>query len=152
VQFHDGPDSEAPERFLAVNARRGDRRRVILDVVGEVDAFTAPLMQACVRSQLSRSGLRELILDMGGVEFLGVAGISVVGEAWRRSRERGVRFRLRSHGRPQVVQPLELSGVIDEIRASEAVEARERSASRKAARQRRSIRGSRGPIAPQPLP
>ena len=152
MRFHDGSDSDRPEKFLAVDARPGDDRRVVLDVVGEVDAFTAPLLQACVRTQLSRPGLRELVLDMGGVEFLGVAGVSVVGEAGRRSRERGVRFRLRSHGRPQVVQPLELSGVIDDVRAFEAVEARERSASRKAARRRQTIRGASGSVAPQPLP
>jgi anti-sigma B factor antagonist len=152
VRFHDGSDSDRPKKFLAVNARPGDGRRVVLDVVGGVDAFTAPLLQACVRTQLSRPDLRELVLDMGGVEYLGVAGISVVGEAARRSRERGVRFRLRSHGRPQVVQPLELSGVIDDIRASEAVEARERSASRKAAERRQRIRGANGSVAPQPLP
>lgn len=152
MRFHDGSDSDRPEKFLAVNARPGDGRRVVLDVAGEVDTFTAPLLQACVRAQLSRPGIRELVLDMGGVEFLGVAGISAVAEAARRSRERGVRFRLRSHGRPQVVHPLELSGVIDDIRASEAVEARERSALRKAARRGQRVRGARGSAAPQPFP
>lgn len=151
MRLHDGPDSDRPERFLAVNARPGNGRRVVLDVVGDVDAFTAPLLQACVRTQLSRPGLRELVLDMGGVEFLGVAGVSVVVEAGRRSRKSGIRFRLRSDGRPQVVQTLELTGVIDDLRAAEVVEARQHSASRKAARRRHGVRAS-GSAAPQPSP
>jgi anti-anti-sigma factor len=126
---------------------------VVLDVVGEVDAFTAPLMQACLRSQLSRPGLRELVLDMGGVDELGVAGVSVVVEAVRRSRERGVRFRLRSHGRPQVVRPLELTGVIDDLgAASQVVAAGERGDTRPSTRRRSGLRKTGAPIAPQPGP
>lgn len=102
-----------PEQFLAVNARpRGDSH-VVLDVVGHVDAFTAPLLRACLRTQLSRPGLRELVVDVGGVEFLGAAGASVIVEAARRCRERGLRFRLRAHGRRHVLRALEGAGGLD---------------------------------------
>ena len=113
MRFHDEPDLPRPERFLSVSARCSDTRRVVLDVVGEVDAFTAPLLRACVRTQLARPGLRELILDMGGVEFLGAAGVSAVAEAGHRCRQHGVRFRLRSHGRRQVTRSLQLAGVVE---------------------------------------
>lgn len=153
MRFHDGPGSDRPEKFLAVNARHGDGRRVVLDVIGEVDGFTAPLLQACVRTQLSRPRLRELILDMGGVEVLGVAGVSVVVEAGRRSRERGVRLRLRAHDRPQVVQPLEPTGVLDELwTVSQKVEARKRSVAHKAANRRSRTRGATGSAPPGSRP
>ena len=105
--------SPQPEQFLSVNARPRGARHVVLDVVGHVDAFTAPLLRACLRTQLSRPGLRELVVDFGGVEFLGAAGVSVIAEAARRCRERGLRFRLRAHGRSSALRQLELAGVLD---------------------------------------
>jgi len=105
--------SPRPQELLSVDARPRGAGCVVLEVVGHVDTFTAPLLRACLRTQLSRPGLRELTLDVGGVEFLGAAGVSAVAEARRRCRERGLRFRLRSHGRRQVLRPLELAGVVD---------------------------------------
>ena len=105
--------SPRPEQFLSVNARPRGSRQVILDVEGHVDAFTVPLLRACLRTQLSRPGLRELVIDFGGVDFLGAAGVSAIAEAARRCRERGLRFRLRAHGRTSVLRPLELAGVLD---------------------------------------
>jgi len=102
-----------PEQFLAIDARPGGDRRVVLDVVGHVDAFTAPLLRACLRTQLSRAGLRELVVDLGGVEFMGAAGISVIVDASRRARERGLRFWLHAHGRRGVLLPLQLAGALD---------------------------------------
>lgn len=102
-----------PEQFLAVDASPCGTRRVVLDVRGHVDAFTAPLLRACLRTQLSRPGLRELVVDFGGVDFLGAAGVSVIAEAARRSRERGLRFRLRAHGRRSVLRALQLAGTLD---------------------------------------
>ena len=101
-----------PEQFLSVNARPRDARHVVLDVVGHVDAFTAPLLRACLRTQLSRPGLRELILDVGHVDFLGAAGVRAIVEAAGGCRERGLGFRLRAHGRSQVLLPLEVAGVL----------------------------------------
>jgi anti-sigma B factor antagonist len=105
--------SPHPEQFLTVTALpRGDSH-VVLDVVGYVDAFTAPLLRACLRTQVSRPGLRELVVDVGGVEFLDEAGVSVIVEAVRRCRERGLRFRLRAHGRKHVLRSLEVAGARD---------------------------------------
>ena len=107
--------SAHPEQFLSVIARPPDSGQVVLDVVGHVDAFTAPLLRACLRTQLSRPGLRELIVDAGGVDFLGAAGVSAIVEATRGCRERGLRFRLRTHGRRQVLRPLAVAGVLDDL-------------------------------------
>jgi anti-sigma B factor antagonist len=118
--------SPHPEQFLAVNARSRGAGHVVLDVVGQVDAFTAPLLRACLGTPLSRPGVRELVLDVGGVDFLGAAGISAIAEAARRCRERGLRLRLRAHGRTSVLRPLELAGALDglELEAGVAAELR----------------------------
>jgi anti-sigma B factor antagonist len=104
-----------PEKFLTIDARPRSESHVVLDVVGRVDACTAPLLQACLRTQLSRAGLRELVVDLGGVEFLGAAGVSTIVEAARRGRERGLRFRLRAHGRRSVLRPLIVAGLFDDL-------------------------------------
>lgn len=107
------PGLPQPEQFLAVDARRRGERQVVLEVRGHVDSFTVPLLRACLHTQLSRPGAGELIVDLGGVDFLGVAGISVLAEAARHARERRVRFRLRAHGRWSVLRPLQLAGLLD---------------------------------------
>jgi anti-sigma B factor antagonist len=102
-----------PEHFLTVEARHRGDNHVVLDVTGHVDAFTAPLLRACLQTQLSRTGLRELILDVGGVESMGAAGVSAIVEASRGARERHLPFRLRAHGLKAVLRPLQLAGVLD---------------------------------------
>jgi anti-anti-sigma factor len=95
-----------PERFLSVTPRARDPRHVVLDVSGDVDAFTAPVLRACLRTQLSRPGLHGMVLDVGQVGFLGAAGVSVLVEAARRCRERGIGFRLRAPGGGHVLPSL----------------------------------------------
>jgi anti-sigma B factor antagonist len=107
--------SPRPDQFLSVDARPERGPRVVLEVVGHVDGFTAPLLRACLRTQLSRPGMREIVVDLGGVDFLGAAGVSVIAEAARRSRERGLLFRLRAHGRRSVLRPLRLAGMLDRL-------------------------------------
>jgi anti-sigma B factor antagonist len=123
VLFPADPGPPRPEQFLAVNPRPGDGHHVVLDVVGEVDAFTAPLLRACLRTQLSRPGLRELVLDVGGVEFLGAAGVSLIFEVARRCRRRGLRFRLLTRGRSDVLLPLRMAGVLDGLEVGPEVAA-----------------------------
>jgi len=109
------PGLPQPEQFLTINPRpRGDRR-VDLEVVGHVDAFTTPLLRACLRTQLSRPVLRELVVDLGGVQFMGAAGVSALVEASQRARARRLRFRVRAHGRRGVLRPLQVAGVLEEL-------------------------------------
>ena len=109
--------SPHPEQFLTIDARPRSKSHVVLDVVGRVDACTAPLLRACLRTQLSRAGLRELVVDLGGVEFLGEAGVSAIVEAARRGRERGLRFRLHAHDRVGVLRSLMAAGLFDDLDA-----------------------------------
>jgi anti-anti-sigma factor len=105
--------------------------RLVLEVVGEVDPFTAPLLELCLDSQAVRPGLRELIVDMQGVTFLGAAGMSALAQAHQRCRERGASLVVRS-GPALVLRSLQLAGLGDLVAVDPA---RARSASRTPARQ-----------------
>jgi anti-anti-sigma factor len=90
--------------------------RAVVEVVGEVDRETAPVLEVCVRSQASRPGVRELVVDLARVTYLGTAGVEVLVHADRRCRRRGVRLVVRTGGRRAVLCPLRLagfSGVVD---------------------------------------
>jgi anti-anti-sigma factor len=89
--------------------------RVVVEVVGEVDACTTPAFDICLHSQAIQPGLRELVIDMGQVTFLGAAGARVLAQADRRCRMRGARLVIRSGGRRAVLLPLELTGLTDVI-------------------------------------
>jgi anti-anti-sigma factor len=83
---------------------------VLIEVIGEVDTFTAPALELCLASQTSQRGVRELIVDMSQVTFLGAAAISVLAQAQRQCRLRGARLVLRSGGRRHVLLSLQLIG------------------------------------------
>src|SRR5215213_11728179 len=88
------------------------RGRVVVEVSGEIDQFTAPLLDACLQTQSGRRGVRELVVDMEDVAYLGAAGISVLTEAGARCRRHGARLLVRCNGRPSVVRPLRLCGLM----------------------------------------
>jgi anti-sigma B factor antagonist len=86
----------APERTLSVTALPSSRPgRVVVEVVGEVDTFTAPLLDACLRSHATRSGTSDLVVDLRRASFLGRAGVRAVTLAARLCRRRGARLSLR---------------------------------------------------------
>jgi anti-sigma B factor antagonist len=106
------PATRRPQELLTVAVPRiGAHGRVTVEVVGEVDHFTAPLLSACLDTHVARGGLRELVVDMDGVTFLGAAGLAILARADLRCRERGARFRVRPQGRAAVRRPLELAGL-----------------------------------------
>ena len=70
--------------------------QVVVEVVGEVNTATAPLLQLCLDGQADQAAVRELVVDLRRVTSLGAAGVAVL----RRTREqctvRGARFVIRS--------------------------------------------------------
>ncbi|WP_448608316.1 STAS domain-containing protein [Geodermatophilus sp. URMC 60] len=101
-----------PGHLLSVTAVPGERPgRVVVEVTGEVDGYTAPLLQLCLDSQAARPSLRELVVDLAQVTFLGAAGVTVLVQAHRRCRTRDARLVLRCAGRRRVLRPLQLTGL-----------------------------------------
>jgi anti-anti-sigma factor len=105
-----------PEHLLSVTAVPDPRPgRVVVEVVGEVDACTAPVLDACLQSQAGRTGVRELVVFLGQVTFLGAAGVAALAEADRRCRTRGARLVVRTGGRRAVLRPLQLTGLAGRV-------------------------------------
>lgn len=102
----------APDELLSVTTLTGTRpgRRVV-EVTGEVDACTAPVLDLCLRSQATRPGVRELVVDLRRVTFLGVAGVAVLARIDRRCRSGGGRLVVVTGGRRAVLRPLQLTGL-----------------------------------------
>jgi anti-anti-sigma factor len=105
------PTAADPGHLLSVHTVTDPRPgRVVVEVVGEVDSYTSPALDLCLRSQAAQPGVRELVVDLGRVTFLDAAGINVLVQADRRCRGRGVRLVVRTGGRRAVRRPLRLTG------------------------------------------
>lgn len=66
---------------------------VVLDVSGEVDVHTAPMLDAALTGHLDE-GAESLVLDLSAVEFLDSTGLGVLIKTLKRSREQGAAFQL----------------------------------------------------------
>jgi anti-sigma B factor antagonist len=136
-----GPD---PADLLWVGARpTGRRGRVVVDVVGEVDDYTAPLLAACLHGQSARSAVRRLVLDLSRVRFLSGAGVAVIEDAVRRCTARGARLELRTGGHEVLARALALAGLPADVPGADALRRRASGSPRRTAAPRR--RRSRGP-------
>jgi anti-sigma B factor antagonist len=101
-----------PGELLSVTGSPVDARgRVVVVVRGEVDAYTAPLLEACLHGQVSRRKVRTVVVDLEEVSHLGAAGIAVLVRVRRRCHARGARLVLRCGEQRRVLLPLELAGL-----------------------------------------
>lgn len=82
------------DELLSVTAVPGPGR-VVVEVVGVVDAYTAPLLELCLQSRSTQPGLRELVVDLRRATFVDAAGPSVLAEARHRCRRSGARLVVR---------------------------------------------------------
>jgi anti-sigma B factor antagonist len=106
------PTDPAPRELLSVAAVPGPRPgSVVVEVTGEVDAYTAPALEVCLQSQARQRGLRVLVVDLSGVTFLGAAGVTVLARAHRRCLARGAWLVVRTGGRRRVRRLLRLTGL-----------------------------------------
>ena len=107
----------------APGARRGDDTSLyvevaldaegetaVLSVHGEVDAFTAPLLDKIVTAVIDHGAVR-LVIDGSGVEFMDAAGLRVVVSTANRLRPDGAVLVIRAPSAP-VIRLLEMSGVV----------------------------------------
>ena len=101
-------------RLLSVTALPPGRPdHGVVEVAGEVDTYTAPLLDACLTTQTRRRGVATLTVDMRRVTFLGAAGVSALARAQRRCRMRGARLTVVPDGQGRVLRPIRLGGLDD---------------------------------------
>jgi anti-anti-sigma factor len=107
------PTPESAQLLSVTTVPGSHPGRVVVEVVGEVDAYTAPVLDACLTSQSRRADVHELTVQLGRVTFLDAAGIKALARADRRCRRRGARLIIRTGGRRAVLRPLQLTGLAD---------------------------------------
>ncbi len=88
---------------------RSHADHAILTVVGEIDLYTAPRLQAEF-TRLLETGPDRVVIDMSGVEFCDSTGMNVLLSALKRMRERGGRLEVASP-RPAVRKILQVTGL-----------------------------------------
>ena len=84
-------------------ARPGE---MVVEVTGGVDAYTAPLLDACLRSQAGRRGVRKVVVDLRGVTSFGLDGVTALARASRRCRTHRARLTVRTGGNRDVERSL----------------------------------------------
>ena len=80
-----------PSRSPTVELRLDSREEgdwTVLDVVGEVDLSTAPVLRARIEELVQR-GTQRLVVDLRGVAFMDSSGLSVLVACMKRMREAG---------------------------------------------------------------
>src|SRR3954471_15991513 len=97
-----------PEPPLVLAAESAAARAVVL-VSGEIDALTAPHLEAFVAGR-SSAGCTTLELDLAGVTSITSAGLSALLGLRRWCQQRGIDLRLRG-ARPSVWRVCELTGL-----------------------------------------
>jgi anti-anti-sigma factor len=111
-----------PEELLSVTGSPVDGRgRVVVAVRGEVDAYTAPLLEACLEGQVARRKVRAVVVDLEEVTHLGAVGIAVLLRVRRRCLSRGTRLVVRTGGQGRTQLPLELAGLAQLVSEEEGV-------------------------------
>ena len=95
------PPPAAPDtgQLLSVSVVPGGRPgRVVVEVTGEVDAYTAPALDLCLHSQARQHGVRVLVVDLSRVTFLDSTGLGVLVTAMKRIDAHGGRMQLVVNG------------------------------------------------------
>lgn len=81
---------------------------MVLSVTGEVDMGTAPRLAEILNCR-ARSTLKLLIIDLSELDFLAVAGLSVLIQAHLQARTSGVAMTIVTGGNRQVERALEVT-------------------------------------------
>jgi anti-sigma B factor antagonist len=99
--------------LLALTVQYPMARVCVVVVDGELDALTAPLLEACVCEQLAALPA-HLILDLQAVRFLGSSGLNCLLKARELALQTaGVRLHLAGVVTRVVARPLEVTGLLE---------------------------------------
>jgi anti-anti-sigma factor len=106
AETHSHADQE-----IEIITHRLDDGVVLLEVSGEIDMLTAPVLRRHLVKDLSED-CRHLVLDLNKVTFLGSSGLSVLVEATRLTENKHASLALVCSNR-SVVRPLEATGLTE---------------------------------------
>ena len=85
----------------------------VIEIAGELDALTTPLLDECLREQL-QAGPTNLVIDLTEVTFLGSSGMAALVRCSRELNASGSghRVHLTGTGHRAIRRPLELVGLL----------------------------------------
>jgi len=84
---------EATSMNLKVTPRRVDDSTQALDLEGEVDVYTAPLLRQEIMDQVD-AGVKNLLVNLDKVEYLDSTGLGILIGGVKRLKEQGGSLRL----------------------------------------------------------
>jgi anti-sigma B factor antagonist len=91
----------------------------VLQVTGEVDAYTAPMLREQIR-ELAAKGAVHLIVDLGRVDFLDSTGLGALVGGLRRLREAGGSLAL-VISTPRILRIFQITGLTKALAAQRSV-------------------------------
>ncbi|MDQ4097130.1 MAG: STAS domain-containing protein [Actinomycetota bacterium] len=94
--------------MAAIQAEGGDK---VVTVRGEVDAYSAPQLRACLE-EVAGSGQRRIVVDVSAMRFIDSSGVGVLVASIKRLRPDGRTLVLRRPTR-QMTKILEITGLRD---------------------------------------
>ncbi|GAA3852649.1 hypothetical protein GCM10022243_17820 [Saccharothrix violaceirubra] len=100
---------EPAATLASVRVERPAEDVVVLHVSGELDTTSADELAKPLRTEVV-AGLRIAVVDLGGVRFLGSAGLEALVAGSKRAKDLGVRLVLAASNRA-VVRPIQATGL-----------------------------------------
>jgi anti-sigma B factor antagonist len=106
------------EAELDITVRKTSGGSAVVDVAGEIDVYTSPVLQEKLVEVL-RDGSSNIVLDLSDVTFLDSTGLGVLITALKRCRNADGDLELVT-AQPNVLKVLEITGLNDvfKIRSS----------------------------------
>jgi anti-sigma B factor antagonist len=114
IPISDRPSSASGRslgRLSVQTSVRGDRHLFVLN--GELDIGSAPVLEATL-DEACAAGAREVVIDMGGVEFIDCSGLSAIVRGKMLCEEHHCGYCLTPAQRP-VQGVFEVTGVVDRL-------------------------------------
>ena len=113
--------AQSPDR-LAVRVTQPTATVAVLHLRGELDLFTAPLVDSHIAKQLADKPRTHLVLDLTGITFFGSAGVASLVRAAESADDTEVRLVVATTNRV-VLRPLQVTGIAGMLTIRDTLEA-----------------------------
>ncbi len=98
--------------MASYSTERDKRGVVVVSVVGEIDAYTAPKIRGGIRTAITDPETTQLRVDLTGVSFLDSSGISALIRCQTEAESHGVALVV-ANPQPQPLKVLDMVGLTE---------------------------------------
>ena len=106
--YHEAKDKRKDGTMKILTAEKNGA--LIVRVTGDIDHHSAIGLREEIDGELERSSPKEMILDLGGTDFMDSSGLGLILGRVRKTGERGIRLTLLNPSE-QIIRILRLAGV-----------------------------------------